>query len=223
MEGEDGSMSYDPDVHSQQDLTDQGKSGTYRGEQGSAIDENTGEAIYYNADGSTTRETNRLAESTITPSGGYQTSNPSIGTNNNTGHIYNDRDLAVRSSILSTDNPIARFIKSREAKGNFGILNSHDYWMTYGHTMGNLMLADAYIIMALDVTGGTAGPLLQTTLSPNTSSPSTWSLPVPSSQLLLPQRSTVPRNSWNAFLKKSSGRYTGSNWQRQAAEDYRNQ
>ncbi len=203
VEGEDGAMTYDPKVHSQQDLKDQGKSGTYRGEEGSALDENTGEAVYYNPDGSTTRKSNRLAESTITPNGGYQTSNPSIGSNNNTGYTYNDRDLAIRSSVLSTDNTIATYLRMMESHGQFFILNGHDYWMTYGHTGGNMLLMDKYLAMQGLVSYGPGRSNsvrgLNMSLPGGGSSSTTVN---PSSQLLLPQRSSVPRNSWNAFLKK---------------------
>ena len=52
VEDECGNTTYDPDVHSQQGLVKQGKSGTYKGEEGVGFNPETGNRVMYNNDGS---------------------------------------------------------------------------------------------------------------------------------------------------------------------------
>ncbi len=68
-ENENGEIVYDENVKSQQDMNDRGIKGTYLGEQGTAIDENTGKTIVYNSDGTTSTAEKELAEVVVTARG----------------------------------------------------------------------------------------------------------------------------------------------------------
>lgn len=121
----------------------------YWGKEGFGIDEESGQAVHYKSDG--TKEMSNVAAPgiTITPESSYATNNPSIGPNNETGYIYNDRDLKVREGVMKTDNPIKTYLLSQEKQGRFNILNGHDYWIKHGHTNGNFHLMATYLDMAL--------------------------------------------------------------------------
>jgi RHS repeat-associated protein len=153
VESADGDIYWDDNATSQE-TTKEGEK--YLGKEGTSLNEETGRRVHYKPDGTKNEFDNILSEITINVKNGHvhQTSNPSISTNNKTGYTYNERDLAIRESILSTNNPIATYLRRQESLGNFWILNGRDYWSYYGHTLGNLMLADKYIQMADMVTGG---------------------------------------------------------------------
>jgi len=214
-EDADGNVVYNENIKRQQDLEDAGIDGKYLGKEGHSIDPETGEAIHHLPDGSTTRSAAATVGVTITANQvAYRTSNPSMSSNNITGYMYNDRDLDVRNSVLSTDNPIARHIKSQERSGNYWILNSKDYWDYYGHTLGNMMLMDKYITMADMVSSGG--------FSPGRVSPRTFNLN------RMPIGRTVPSSnpkSFSDYLKSQKGtdigKYKGrGNWMRQKAKEY---
>jgi RHS repeat-associated protein len=79
---------------------------------------------------------------------------------------YSLWDLPVRENLLRGEknyfgnykNPITRWMLWQEENGNYAILNSKEYWKTYGHDLGMLMIADEYINMAsLFTPSGRAG------------------------------------------------------------------
>jgi RHS repeat-associated protein len=65
VRGEDGQTTYDPDVHSQQDLVDQGKCGTYLGEEGTGFNAETGRNVYYGSDGTSFEYNQMLGEAEV--------------------------------------------------------------------------------------------------------------------------------------------------------------
>jgi len=142
-----GQVVWDPNITGSTD-PDLQEGDKYLGKETFSFNPISGMAIHH-MDGGTTQEFALVKpEMTITPEVNYATSNPSISSNNNTGHIYNSRDLSVRNGVMSTNNPIARYLIGREQNGQYEILNGHDYWLKYGHTTGNLLLAKKYIDMA---------------------------------------------------------------------------
>jgi len=62
VEGEDGNIAWDADVSSQQDLVDQGKSGTYKGESGVGYNPETGNNVHYFEDGNSFEAPQMLAD-----------------------------------------------------------------------------------------------------------------------------------------------------------------
>ena len=65
VEGEDGNITYDADVHSQQDLKDQGKSGTYKGEEGTGFNSETGNQVYYGSNGESFEYSQMVSDATV--------------------------------------------------------------------------------------------------------------------------------------------------------------
>lgn len=67
-QNENGEIVFDANVKSQKDLNNAGVSGTYLGETGTAINEQTGATIVYNKDGTTTEVNPQLQEVIVTSS-----------------------------------------------------------------------------------------------------------------------------------------------------------
>ena len=70
-----------------------------------------------------------LPEIVITPDGGYPAGNPSRGTNNDDGYIYDKGDLKVRNSLLrlGPENIITAALLRNEKKDIFQPLTAHNY------------------------------------------------------------------------------------------------
>lgn len=67
--------------------------------------------------------------------------------------MYNINDIIMRDKILNgPQSPITTFLNRQESNGIYDILTGKEYWDTYGHTVGNLILASYYINMADAVT-----------------------------------------------------------------------
>ncbi len=211
-EDENNKMVYNETIKSQEDLDAAGIKGTYKGEEGYGINEETGQAVHYQKDGNESEFTQTLAESTVTSDGKvYLSKNPSINSNNQTGYTYNDRDLQVRGKIINSNSLIGRSLRSQESKGIFWILNAHDYWNYYGHTLGNMILMDQYIMMADMISSG--DPSVRV-------SPKARSFNLNS----ISSTKTVP-GSFSEFLKMQKGRDLGKyqgrgEWMKQQAIKY---
>ena len=201
------SIVWDPNVTKDSKLKDNEK---YLGKVGVSYDEKSGKINFHNSDGSQSQAVHNLPEVTVTDTKiAFMSGNPSISTNNKSGYIYNDRDLAIRKSVLSSNNPMATYIRAREAVGAFEILNGHDFWLTYGHTLGNLILMREYVRMADLLTSGGPGSIAK----PRTFSP----------QMIVPNTQKI---SFSEFLRGQVGldvgKYPGrGNWMKQKALEYK--
>lgn len=205
--GAEGKIKWDENAISEE-TTKPGEE--YLGKEGYGIDEETGMAVHYYSDGTTSEFIQTLPGISIASYGAYLTSNPSISTNNRTGYIYNERDLEVRRTVLSSSSPISRAIRSLEYEGNYQILNATDYWATYGQNLGALIIFEQYLNMMNSV---------NTSLGPSRSTRGFGM----SNRLVSPKNSfqqNLPKNPWNRFLHQNKGKYHGANWIQQARTDY---
>ena len=211
-EDENKNMVYDENIKTQDDLDATGIKGTYLGEEGYGINEETGQAIHYQKDGTIREFTQTFAETTVTSDGVvYLSKNSSISSNNQTGYTYNERDLRVRSKIINSSSPIGRYLRSQESKGIFWILNAYDYWNYYGHILGNMILIDQYIMMADMISSGDPSVKVSTKARGFNVKPTSSSKAIPCSFL--------------EFLKmqkgKNIGKYSGrGEWMKQQAIKY---
>jgi RHS repeat-associated protein len=79
------------------------------------------------------------------------------------GYVYDEEDLKMRYSIYAPAgnmgdwDAITWSLFKLEATGVFNPLTGHNYFMTYGHTLGNLILMEDYITSAADLAGGAQG------------------------------------------------------------------
>ena len=100
VEGEGGEMTYDPDVHSQQDLVDQGKSGTYKGEKGQGYNPETGNQVYYGEDGESFEFPQMLGE--VEVDGGKMSDHARTMQNPIVQKVYKGQRDFLRGSFLLT-------------------------------------------------------------------------------------------------------------------------
>ena len=131
----------------------------YLGKEGYSVNEATGQITHYQADGTKHDYTQTLSALTVTPDNAYSTVNPSMSTHNQTGYIWDDRDLDIWNRLKNNDSPIGSVLRRQVSTGRFNILSATNYWNTYGHTLGNLMLFQQYFDMVNVVSSYSAAKL----------------------------------------------------------------
>ena len=155
VEGEDG-IYWNNDVNS---ATDKNlpKGEKYIGKEGYGINPETGNAIHYKQDGTTSSFSQSLLEVTVTPTEAHITDNPSYSSKNQEGYYWNDKDLEVWSFLRNGNSPISTYVRSQVKEGYFDILSADNYWKHYGQTLGSLKLFSIY---CTEMIGYASGPSL---------------------------------------------------------------
>jgi hypothetical protein len=129
-------------------LKNAGIEGSYIGDTGYGIDGATGNMLGYNSDGTITdMGANRLSGVTVTPTVNYPTENPSLSSNNQTGYVWNNNDLAVWNTVKNSNSPIGTVVRSQVETGKYDILSAENFWNTYGNTNGQFFVGFHYLYM----------------------------------------------------------------------------
>ena len=212
VEGENG-IYWNNDVNS---ATDKNlpKGEKYIGKEGYGINPETGNAIHYKQDGTTSSFSQSLSEVTVTPTEAHITDNPSYSSKNQTDYYWNAKDLDVWNFLRNNDSPISTYVKEYQIKtGNFDVLSADNYWNKYGQTTG---IWNLIMLYTPEIIGLGSGPSIELI---GCRYPSLKVIGTSSNNL----KATTP--SFSEYLHQTKSQYKGikgrGNSMKAAAADYR--